>query len=178
MKTITKVSLAVLGTSIALLAILPGNPPDSASAAQSAAQHQALADAPAQPSPAPAAAHAQPESAPALASETLEFLDGAAVDLRAGLEARDAAGIRDAIEWPAIRLEGRWQELPAEQRVQHLACFDALDAMRVLAGDLTSGRDSLERRKSIDRGANVIDASLAQCRHSVTQKGAQAAAGV
>ncbi|MGO4222119.1 hypothetical protein AB4Y64_09745 [Lysobacter sp. TAF61] len=165
MKAITKIALGVLATSIALLIILPSNPPGAANAPQGAADPSARADAPAESSAPPAAAQAQPAADPAaLASETIGFLETSIEDLRRGLEARDAQGISDEIEWPAIRLIGRWQEVPTDLRQPYAACFEALDAMRILAGDLTGGADSLARRRSIEEGASTVDRSLSACR--------------
>jgi len=58
MKTITKIALGVLATSIALLIILPGNAPGGASAPQSGVPATVPAGTPAKASAAPAAAHA------------------------------------------------------------------------------------------------------------------------
>lgn len=169
MKTVTKIALGVLATSIALLIFLPGNAPGDASAAQGAADPSARADASAESSAPPAGAQdAQPaDPAADLASETLGFLEGAVEDLRRGVEARDAQGISDEIEWPAIRLIGRWQEVPADLRQPYAACFEALDAMRILAMDVTASADSLARRRSIETGATAFDRSIPACRAEV-----------
>jgi len=58
LKTVTKVALGVLATSIALLIILPGNAPGGASVPQSGVPETARDETPAKASTAPAGAHA------------------------------------------------------------------------------------------------------------------------
>lgn len=163
MKPITKIALGVLATSIALLAFLPGNTPDRLAEAQSAVQPSVRADVAPTTQAAPAGMPARLD-ADALARETLTFVDGALEDLRRGAAAGDARGISDRVEWPAIRLIGRWQDLPADQRQAHAACFDALDAVRILAIDITARSESLARRESLETGAAATDRALKQCR--------------
>lgn len=157
MKPITKIALAVCAVCAAVLVFGPSNRPGAAQATPLEAPAAAAAAA-------PSAQLEQREDPAALAQETRRFLEGAAVDLRAGLQARDAQGIRDAIEWPATRLVSRWNALSDAERAPHAPCVEAIDAMRLLAGDMTAGRDSLEHRKAIEREASVIDAATAHCR--------------
>lgn len=115
------------------------------------------------PAPEPAAPPPPPVDVAALAVETHDFLDGAIKDLNLGIQANDWQGIHDEVELPIYRIMDRWKEVPMPERMPYIACWDALDSLRLLTYGVTASSDSLRRRRTMLKDGESFDRNMATC---------------
>lgn len=165
------------GALVVLLAAIysmprPANTPEVAKAAAPTVATPAPMPAPIPEPPSTPEPEPPVEDVAALAAETHEFLETAIVDIRLGLDAGDRQGLEESVDWPVNRYIQRWSDIPIPDQQPYEACFEALMNMQSISMAVLAYKDSLQRRKSLQKNADEFDLNMPACADQLRRKNA------